>query len=111
MKIVIREEICCDDRNLKKYLPARYASLVNKNYYKRIVTFVCFPVEKMAVTSKNVEKALKKIKNQNVTALYFARCFTLEAIKIINEKHGVTFALIEYPWTDDSCNQIRGGTE
>ena len=109
MKIIIREEVCCDNRNLKKYLPARYASLVNKNYYKQIVTFVCFPVDQIAITSKNVEKALKKIKNQNVTILYFARCFTLEAIKIINEKNGTAFTLIEYPWTDDRYNQIRAG--
>lgn len=110
LKIVIHEEIYCDNRNLKKYLPARYASLVNKSYYKQIVTLVCFPVDQMAITSKNVEKVLKKIKNQNITALYFARCFTLEAIKIINEKNGIVFALVEYPWTDDRCNQVRGGT-
>ncbi len=110
MKIIIREEICCDNRNLNKYLPVRYASLVNKKYYKQIVTFVCFPVDQTAITSKNLEKALKKIKNQNVTILYFARCFTLEAINIINKMNGAAFTLIEYPWTDDGYNQIRGGT-
>lgn len=110
MKIIIREEVSCDNRNLKKYLPARYVSLVDKNYNKEIVTLVCFPADQIAITSKNVEKALKKINNQNVTVLYFARCFTLEAIKIINEKNGAAFALIEFPWTDDSYNQIRGGT-
>lgn len=109
MKIIIREEICCDKRNLNKYLPARYVSLVNKNYYNQIVTFVCFPVDQTTITSKNVEKALKKIKNQNVTVLYFARCFTLEAINIINEKNGAAFTLIDFLWTDDSYNQIRGG--
>lgn len=110
MKIIIREEKYCDNRNLNKYLPARYASLVNKNYYKQIVTFVCFPIDQTVITSKNVEKALKKIKYQNVTVLYFARCFTLEAINIINTKNGAAFTLIEYPWTDDGYNQIRGGT-
>lgn len=109
MKIMIREGICCDNHNLKKYLPERYASLVTKNYYKQIVTFVCFPIDQHAVTSKNVEKALKKIKNQNVTILYFARCFTLEAKKIINEKDGAAFVLNEFPWIEDHYNRIRGG--
>ena len=108
MKIIIREEICCNNSNLKKYLPARYVSLVNKNYYKQVVTLVCFPADQTAITSKNVEKALKKIKNQNIAILYFARCFTLEAINIINDKNGAAFTLIEFPWTDDSYNHIRG---
>ena len=86
MKIIIQEEICCDNRNLDKYLPARYVSLVSKKYYKQIVTFVCFPTDQTVITSKYVEKAFKKIKNQTVTVLYFARCFTLEAINVINEK-------------------------
>lgn len=109
MKIVIQEELYCDHHSIKKYLPARYASLVNKSYYKRMATFVCFPVDQTVITSKNVEKAHKKIKNQTITALYFARCFTVEAVKMINDKNGVAFALIEYPWTDGSYNQIRGG--
>lgn len=109
MKIIIREEIYCDNRNLNKYLPARYASLVNKKYYKKIVTFVCFPVDQTTITSKNVEKALKKIKRENVTVLFFARSFTLEAINIINKMNGAAFTLIEYPWTDDGYNKIRGG--
>lgn len=57
-----------------------------------------------------MEKALKKIKNKKVTVLYFARCFTLEAIKIINKMNGVAFTLTEFLWTDDKYNQIRGGT-
>ena len=109
MKINIREEICCDNRYLNKYLPARYVSLVSKNYYKQIVTFVCFPIDQTVITSKYVEKAFKKIKNQTVTVLYFARCFTLEAINVINEKNGVAFTIIEFPWTDDRYNQVRGG--
>lgn len=108
MKIIIREEICCNKSNLKKYLPARYVSLVNKKYYKQIVTLVCFPTDQTAITSKNVEKALKKVKNQNITVLYFAQGFTLEAINIINDKSGAAFALREFPWTDDSYNHIRG---
>lgn len=83
-------------------------SLVNKKFYNQIVTFVCFPADQTAITSKNVEKALKKIKNQHITVLYFARCFTLEAINIINDKNGATFALSEFPWTDDRYNHIRG---
>ena len=109
MKIIIQEEIFCDNRNLDKYLPARYVSLVSKKYYKQIVTFVCFPTDQTVITSKYVEKALRKIKNQNVTVLYFARCFTLEAINVINEKNGAAFTIIEYPWTDDRYNQVRGG--
>ena len=109
MKIIIREEICCDDRNLKKFLPARYASLVSINFYNQIVTFVCFPVDQTAITSKHVEKAFKKIKNKNVVVLYFARCFTLDAVKIISEKKGEIFSLIEFPWTDAKYNQIHGG--
>ena len=109
MKITIHEEVCCDNRNLKKYLPARYAPLVYKTYYKQIVTFICFPIDS-TITSKSVEKALKRIKNPNITMLYFANCFTLEAIKIINEKNGAAFALNEFPWTDDRYNQIRGRT-
>ena len=109
MKIIIQEEIFCDNRNLDKYLPARYVSLVSKNYYKQIVTFVCFPADQTVITSKYVGKALRKIKNQNVTVLYFARCFTLEAINVINEKNGAAFTIIEYPWTDDRYNQVRGG--
>ena len=65
LRIVIQEEIYCDNHNLKKYLSPRYVSLVNKNYYKQIVTFVCFPIDQTAITSKNVEKALKKLKNKN----------------------------------------------
>ena len=72
------------------------------------MTFVCFPADQTVITSKNVEKALKKIKNQNVPVLYFARSFTLEAINVINEKNGVAFTIIEFPWTDDRYNQIRG---
>ena len=73
------------------------------------MTLVCFPTDQTAITSKYVEKALKKIKNQDVTVLYFAQCFTLEAINVINEKNGVAFTIIEFPWTDDRYNQIRGG--
>ena len=74
------------------------------------MTFVCFPADQKVITSKYVEKAFKKIKNQNVTVLYFARCFTLEAINVIKENNGVAFTIIEFPWTDDRYNQVRGGT-
>ena len=51
----------------------------------------------------------KKIKNKNVVVLYFARCFTLDAVKIISEKKGEIFSLIEFPWTDAKYNKIHGG--
>ena len=109
MKIIIQEKVCCDKRNMKKYLPARYASLVNKTYYKQIVTFVCFPIEQTAITSKSVEKVLKKIKNPNVTILYFARCFTLEAINMIEKTNGEAFSIVDFLWTEDRYNRIREG--
>ena len=110
MKIIIQEEVCCDKHNMKKYLPARYASLVSKTYYEQIVTFVCFPIDQTAITSKSVEKALKKIKNLNVTILYFARCFTLEAISMIEKTNGRAFSIIDFLWTEDDYNQMREGT-
>lgn len=109
MKVMIREEIFCDDRSLKQYLPARYTSLVGRNFYEQIVTLVCFPVDQTVITSKQVEKALKRIKDQNAVTLYFARCFTLEAIKMISENRGELFSLVEFPWTDEEYHKVHGG--
>ncbi|MDE5947110.1 MAG: hypothetical protein K2G63_07395, partial [Oscillospiraceae bacterium] len=69
-----------------------------------------FPDNKKVVTSTCVLKVQKNIKNMNVTILYFARCFTLEAIKVINDSNGVLFALVDFPWNDESYNHIHGGT-
>jgi len=109
LKIIIREGIYCDKNNMKKYLSAQYVSLVNRSYYHQPVTLICFPADKLAITSKSIRKALKKIKNTEVTILYFARCFTLEARKIIYENNGTAFSIIDFLWTDDSYNQVYGG--
>ena len=94
---------------LFRSLLTKDAYRAGRNFYNQIVTFVCFPVDQTAITSKHVEKAFKKIKNKNVVVLYFARCFTLDAVKIISEKKGEIFSLIEFPWTDAKYNQIHGG--
>lgn len=107
---MIREEVYCDENNLRKYLPARYRALVGKTFYGQTVTLICFPIGRTAITSKNCKKIMKKIKNSNLTLLYFARCFTIEAIKIINESNGEAFSLIDFAWTDDRYHQIQGGT-
>lgn len=106
MKVIIREEINCDYDNLKKYLPSQFLPLVHRRFYDQTVTLICFPVNK-TVTSNCLKKALKKVKNTNITALFFARCFTVEAVKIINETGGEIFVLSGFPWTDESYNHIR----
>lgn len=110
MKIEIRKEIYCDYENMKKYLTPQYLSLVNKNFYGKVVNMICFPIGADAITSGNIKKVLKKINNPDVLTLYFAKCFTLEAIKIINENNGVVCAVIEFPWTDERYNRIKSGT-
>lgn len=108
MKVIIQEEIKCDYDNLKKYLPARYIPLVNKNFYNQTVSVICFS-DKEVVTSGNLKKVVKKIKNMDITPFFFARCFTAEAGTIVNEMNGVLFPLIDFPWTDESYNRIIGG--
>lgn len=110
MKVIIREEVHCDNNNMKKYLPAQYLPLVNKNFYNKTVALVCFPADKSAITSSCIVKARKKIKNTNADILYFAHCFTMEAIKLIQESNGSALSVIEFPWTDERYNQIHGGT-
>ena len=107
MNILIREEIPRGD--LDKYLPARYASLVKKGGDGQRVTCVCFPVDQTVITVRNVEKALKNINNPQITALYFARCFSLEALRYIEGTNGAAFSLIAYPWTEERYRQVRGG--
>ncbi|MDE6788630.1 MAG: hypothetical protein K2J47_04835 [Ruminococcus sp.] len=110
MKIIIKEEIICDYNNIKKYLPSQYASLVDRSFYGKTVTLIFFPDNKRTVTSSNIIKARKKLKNTDIIILYIARCFTIEATKVISESNGVALSLINFLWTDDSYNQIRGGT-
>ncbi len=106
MKIVIKSGIFCDYANLKKYLSAQYISLVSKCYYGEIVNLVCFPADD-TITSSKVIKAQKKITNTEVQTLYFARCFTMEAVEVISESNGTAFYLKDFPWTDESYNNVR----
>lgn len=110
MKAEIRKEIYCSYDNIKKFLNTQYVDLVNKNFYGKVVNMICFPIGANAVTSGNIKKVLKKINNPDTVTLYFARCFTLDAIKIINENNGEACAIIEFPWTDESYNRIQSGT-
>lgn len=108
MKTIIKEDILCCYDNIKKYLPPQYVPLTDKKFYGKTVTLVFFPV-KETVTSSYVVKVYKKIKNPDAVILFFARCFTIEALNFINENNGTAFALVEFPWTDDRYNKIRGG--
>lgn len=110
MKVEIRKEIYCDYDNMKKYLNPQYLPLVNKNFYGKVVNMICFPIGTNTITSSNINKVLKKINDSDALTLYFARCFTLEAIKIINENNGSVCAVIKFPWTDESYHRIRSGT-
>ena len=94
---------------MKKYLPPQFACLLDRSFYGKTVTLVCFPDDKLTVTSNCLLKTQKKIKNKDVDVLYFARCLTIEAEKIICESNGTAFALIGFPWTDDRYNRIRSG--
>lgn len=109
MKIIIKNEICCNYENLGKYLLTRYVKLVNKSYYDKVVNMVAFPIDNSTITSSDIIKAEKKIVNKEIQTFYFARCFTIEATQLINENNGMAFYLIDFPWFDESYNSIRGG--
>ncbi|HEZ7986783.1 MAG TPA: hypothetical protein RWO09_07605 [Ruminococcus sp.] len=109
MKAEIRKEIYCSYDNMKKYLPPQYIDLVNKNFYGKVINIVCFPIG-TTIASGNIKKVLKKINNSDTVTLYFARCFTLDAIEMIRENNGEACAGIEFPWTDERYNRIRSGT-
>lgn len=108
MKAEIRKNVYCSYDNMKKYLNQQYLELVNKNFYGKIINIVCFPIGINTVTSTNVKKVMKKFNAKDITTLYFARCFTIEAINLINDNNGAVCAIIEFPWTDERYNQIRG---
>lgn len=109
MKTYIKHEIYCSYENLKKYLPARYVTLVNRNCYGETVNLICFSIDKTAITGGEITKAQKRIANTKIRTFYFARCFTVEAIKLIGESNGAAFYLIDFPWSDEGYNHIRGG--
>ena len=109
MKINIKAQVYCDYGNLEKYLSARYVSLVDKRYYGEVVNLVSFSVDKGTITSSEVKKAQRKLSGTNLKTFYFARCFTVEASKLIAESNGVEFYLRDFPWSDEEYNIIRGG--
>lgn len=108
MKVEIRKNVYCSYDNMKKYLNQQYFELVNKNFYGKTINIVCFPTDIRTVTSTNVKKVMKKFNDNDVITLYFAHCFTIDAINLINEKNDAACAVIEFPWTDESYKQIRG---
>lgn len=110
-KMSIKLEINCNYENLNKYLPVRYTTLVSKSYYNKIVNIISFSIDKTAITSGEIIKAQKKISNTEIKTLYFARCFTIEATKLISESNGVAFYLQDYPWFDERYNHIHGGNK
>ena len=109
MKINIKTKVYCDYDNLEKYLPAQYVSLVSQNYYGEVVNLVFFSADKTTITSSEVKKAQRKLSESNLKSYYFARCFTIEAAKLIAESNGTAFYLRDFPWFDESYNLIRGG--
>lgn len=109
MKINVKTQVYCDYENLKKFLPSQYISLVDRLNYGEVVNLVCFCVDKTVITSSEVRKAQQKLSSINLKTFYFARCFTIEASELIAENDGVAFCLIDFPWTDESYNRIRGG--
>lgn len=109
MKINIKVQVYCNHSNLEKYLPAQYVSLIGKNYYGEVVNLVSFSIDKTTITSSEVKKAQRKLSETDLKTLYFARCFTIEASKLITESNGVAFYLIDFPWFDERYNIIRGG--
>lgn len=108
-KNFIKTGVYCNHENLKKYLPAQYVVLVSKCYYGENANLICFSADKNAVTSSEIIKARKKIDNVKFRSFYFARCFTVEAIKIITENNDAAFYLNDFPWFDERYNIIRGG--
>lgn len=108
-KVYIKLEINCNYENLNKYLPVQYTTLVNKSFYNKIVNIVSFSMDKTTITSGEIIKAQKRISNTEIKTLYFARCFTIEATKLISESNGAAFYLQDFPWFDESYNNIRGG--
>lgn len=109
MKINIKAQVYCDYDNLEKNLSAQYVSLVGKSYYGEVVNLVSFSVGKTAITSSEVKKAQRKLSGTDFKTFYFARCFTIEASKLITESNGVAFYLNDFPWFDERYNIIRGG--
>ncbi|MGN0600344.1 MAG: hypothetical protein ACI4JK_10670 [Oscillospiraceae bacterium] len=109
MKINIKTQVYCDYENLKKFLPTQYISLVDRFNYGEVVNLVCFCVDKTAITGSEVKKAQQKLSGTNSKTFYFARSFTIEASKLIAENNGAAFCLIDFPWTDERYNRIRGG--
>ncbi len=108
MKINIKAHVYCDYGNLEKNLSAQYVSLVGKSYYGEVVNLVSFSVDKTAITSSDVKKAQRKLSGTDLKTFYFARCFTIEASKLITESNGVAFYLNDFPWFDERYNIIRG---
>ena len=107
-KVSMKHNIYCNYENLKKYLPERYVTLVSKSYYGEMVNLISFSIDKTAITSSEVIKVQKKIANTEIRTFYFARCFTIEATKLISESNGVAFYLQDFPWFDERYNLIRG---
>jgi hypothetical protein len=107
MKVLVKCEIDCNYENLKKYIPARYVSLVSQSYYGETVNFVCFPIDKHSITSKEILKAQKKIATPEMKTFYFAHNFTLEASEAIGDSNGIAFYEQDYPWTDEKVKHYR----
>lgn len=109
-KVSMKQNIYCNRENLNKYLPERYAALVSKSCYGETVNFISFSIDKTAITSSEVIKALKRIANTEIRTFCFARCFTMEAAEFISERNGVAFYMQDFPWSDERYNLIRGGS-
>lgn len=106
MKVNIINKIECSYENLNKRLPSRYAELVSKYFYGKTVNFVCFPADKVTITSGELLKAQKKIVDDTLLTLYFARNFTIESLKRIDENNGRAFYLCDFDWTDEDFIRI-----
>lgn len=109
MRISIKPGIYCNYENLNKYLLKRYVSLVSRSYYGETVNLICFSIDKTAITSAEIIRAQKRVANTEIRTFYFARCFTIEATKIISESNGVAFYIHDFPWYDERYNSVRGG--
>ena len=109
MKISIKPAIYCNYENLNKYLSKRYITLVSRSYYGETVNIICFSIDKTAITSAEIIKAQKRVANAEIRTFYFARCFTVEATKLISEGNGVAFYIHDFPWYDERYNRVRGG--
>ena len=81
--------------------------MVSGNVSGEFVNLVYFPIEKTTITSGEIRKAQKKIKDEGMPTFYFANGFTLEALDQISESDGRAFFLSNFLWTDESFFKVH----